>query len=350
VSSLGKRLDELRDKRIVEFSTDAVQGLSVRWPDGGVVLAREKRASEARSEAQPSGGRAPATEWRLVEPVAGKADAATVDSALSNLSFLRATSFEDEAPPDSESGLDHPELAIELALAPEKEGGEARRVSLAFGKPLANGDRLVRSAGATLFRVPASRVDDYPRKLVAWRFKDVARFAAEDARRVEMAFRDPAGSTLAVTATRGEDEQWSSAPEAIDPERLRTLVDELARLRARDILADSMGPEELRGLALEPPNASLVVRGEDEAALAEVRIGVVRDGGGIAAQAAGNPAVFELDPVLAEYVPVSLDALRERFVAKPEEAAGSAAEAGEGEDAAPEATGAEDAGSAAESP
>ncbi|HET6305302.1 MAG TPA: DUF4340 domain-containing protein, partial [Myxococcota bacterium] len=193
------------------------------------------------------------------------------------------------------------------------------------------------------------RIDDYPRKLVAWRFKDVARFAAEDARRVEMAFRDPAGSTLAVTATRGEDEQWSSAPEAIDPERIRTLVDELARLRARDILADSMGPEELRGLALEPPNASLVVRGEDEATLAEVRIGVVRDGGGIVAQAAGNPAVFELDPVVAEYVPVSLAALRERFVAKPEGAESSAG-AREGEDAAPDAAGAEDAAPASESP
>ncbi len=347
VSSLAKRLDELRDKRIVEFATEAAQGLSLRWPDGGVVLAREGGASAASGGAQPSGGpggplladRPPASGWRLVEPVVGKADSATVESALSNLSFLRATSFEDGAPPDSESGLDHPELVIEVALTPEKEGAEARRVSLAFGKPLASGDRLVRGAGATLFRVPASRIDDYPRKLVAWRFKDVARFKAEDARRVEMAFRDPDGVTLAVTATRDEDEQWSSAPEAIDPERLRTLVDELARLRARDILADSMGPEELRGLALEPPNASLVVRGEDETALAEVRIGVVRDGGGIAAQAAGNPTVFELDPALAEYVPVSLAALREHFVAKPGEAegAGSAAEAGEGEDAAPEA-------------
>jgi len=57
----------------------------------------------------------------------------------------------------------------------------------------------------------------------------------------------------------------------------------------------------------------------------------------------------ELDPVVAEYVPVSLAALRERFVAKPEGAESSAG-AREGEDAAPDAAGAEDAAPASESP
>jgi hypothetical protein len=327
-SALGKRLDDLRDKRILDFVTDAVRGLSVRWPEGGVVVRREGE------------------EWRLIEPAAGRADASTVDSALSNLSFLRASGFEDEPPPDSESGLDRPELQVELELAPEKEGSEARRLVLAFGKALASGDRLVRGSGSALFRVPGSRLDDYPRKFVAWRFKDLARFSADDARRLELSFRDDAGAPVVVTATRGEGETWSSAPEAIDPERIRTLVDELARLRARDILADSMGAEELRALSLEPPNARIVVRGADESAtLAEVRIGTAREGGGLAAQAAGNPTVFELDPVIGEYVPVSLEAFRQRFVEKPEETAreaGSGAEGAEAEGAEAEGEGAED--------
>jgi hypothetical protein len=308
VTALAKRLDELRDKRIVEFAEDAVQGLSLRWPEANVALARD------------------GAEWRLVEPQAGRADASTVETALSNLSFLRATGFEDAAPPDAESGLDHPELEIELVLAPAQEGGEPRRVGLAFGKVLASGDRLVRAGGSALFRVPGSRLDDYPRTPVAWRFKDVARFEADGARRIEMAFRDAAGGTLELTATRGEDGEWSSAPEAIDPGRIRTLAEELARLRARDIRAESMGEAELRGLALEPPNARFVVRGADAAAapLAELRIGVVREGGGVTAQAAGNPTVFELDPVVAEYVPVGLEALRARFLAKAEPEAGPA--------------------------
>ena len=330
VGAIGKRLDELRDRRIVEFAEDAVQRLSLRWPDGGVVVAREPGAGGE----EPGGGPAPA-EWRLVEPAAGRADAATVGTALSNLSFLRATGFEDAALPDAETGLDHPDLAVEIALAPEKEGGEPRILALAFGRVLENGDRLVRSGG-TLFRVPSARLDDYPRKPVAWRFKEVARFDADTAARVEMSFRDASGATLALVATRGDDEEWSSEPEEIEPERLRTLVDELARLRAREILADSMGEAELRGLALEPPNASFVVRGGDAAAapLAELRLGVARESG-VAAQAAGNPTVFELDPSIAEYVPVDLSALRARFLAKPEPAAGAAG-AAETDGAAPE--------------
>jgi hypothetical protein len=314
VTALAKRLEELRDKRIVEFEAEAVQGVSLRWPDRGVVLARE------------------AGEWRLREPIEGKADRSSVDTLLSNLSYLRATGFEDAPPPDTESGLDPAELEIELTLAPEAEGGEARRIALAMGKALPGGDRLVRASGAARYRVPEARIDDYPRELVAWRFKEVAHFAAEDARRVEMSFRDASGAAVAITATRDEDGTWSSAPEEMEPARIETLVEELARLRARDILADAMGPEELRGLALEPPQASLVVHGAGEgAALADLRIGVVRDGGGIVAQALGNPTVFELDPAFSQLVPVSLDAFRARFVEKPEEAS-DATDAGESGD------------------
>ena len=320
VTALSKRLDELRDKRIVDFATDRVDALRVRWPGGSVALARE-------------GG-----VWKVREPVEGKADAATVDSVLSNLSFLRASGFVDAVLPDAESGLDAPELEVELELAPEKEGGEKRHVALAMGKPQASGERLVRSGAGPLFRVPAARIDDTPRALVAYRFKDLSAFAAEGARRVEMSFRAPDGSAVAITATRDDEGEWSSAPEAMDPEKIRTLVDELARLRARDILADAMGPEELRGVGLEPPNATLLVRGEDaNAALAEVRLGVVREGGGIVAQAAGTPMVYELDPALAEYLPASLDAFRTRFVKKPEPPpAGASAEApAEGDAQAP---------------
>jgi hypothetical protein len=298
VTALAKRLDELRDKRIIEFDRDAVQGVALRWPGGGVVLHREGE------------------EWRMLEPIEGRADGSSVDTLLSNLSFLRATAFEDAPPPDEESGLADPELEIELTLAPAQEGGEARRAALAMGRSQPGGDRLVRAAGPTRFRVPEARIDDYPRKVSAWRWKDVARFPVEDARRVELSFRDASGAPVEITATRGEDETWSSSPEAMDPQRIRTLVDELARLRARDILADAMGPDELRGLGLDPPNARFVVRGADaEAALAEVEIGVVRAEGGIVAQSGGSEIVFELDPALSQFVPTSLDAFRTRFAA-----------------------------------
>jgi hypothetical protein len=299
VSALGKTLDELRDKRIVDASPDAVESIAVRWQDGHVVLAREGGA------------------WRLREPVEGPADEATVQALLSGLSTLRASGFADAPLPDAETGLDHPELAVELGMAPAAEGGEPRRTALAMGKLLPGGDRAVRAGGGTLFLVSGSRIDDVPRTLVAYRFKELAKFPPDSARRVELAFAAPEGAPVAIAAMRDEDGAWSSAPEAMDPEKIRALVDELSQLRARGILADAMGAEDLRGIGLDPPRAKLTVTGEGGKPLAEVRLGNAREGGAILAQAAGNPSVFELDPAVGEVLPVSLEALRAGFLAKP---------------------------------
>ena len=302
VSALGKRLDELRDKRVVDASPDAVESIAVRWPDGHVALAREGGA------------------WQLREPVPGPADEATVQALLSTLSTLRASGFADAPMPDAQTGLDHPELVVELGLAPGAEGGEKRSVSLAMGKLLPGGDRAVRAGGPTLFLVSGSRIDDVPRTLVAYRFKQLAKFPPDSARRIELAFAAPEGAPVAITGTRDEEGSWSSAPEAMDPEKLRALVDELSQLRARGILADSMGAEGLRGLGLDPPRAKLTVTGEGGKPLAEVHLGNAREGGAILAQAAGNPGVFELDPAVGEVLPASLEALRAGFLAKPPEA------------------------------
>jgi hypothetical protein len=306
VTALAKTLDELRDKRVVDFAPDAVESIAVRWQGGHVALAREGSA------------------WKLREPLAGPADETTVQALLQSLSLLRASGFSDAPLPDSQSGLDRPEVAVELGLAPAAEGAEPRRVELAMGKLLPSGDRAVRAGKDTLFLVSGSRIDDVPRSVVAWRFKELARFDADAARRVELVFAQGEGAPVAITATRDAEGAWSSEPEAMDPARIPALVDELSRLRARGILADSMGAPELRGIGLDPPHAKLVVTGEGGAPLAEVRLGALREGGALLAQAAGQGAVYELDPAVALVLPASLEAFRRDFVAKPPEAEAAA--------------------------
>jgi hypothetical protein len=78
-------------------------------------------------------------------------------------------------------------------------------------------------------------------------------------------------------------------------------------------------------MGLDPARVTLHVYGGPEAGeaprLAELRLGVVRGTGGVVAQTGENPTLFELDPGLAEHLPVSLEAFRNRFVAAAEEAA-----------------------------
>jgi hypothetical protein len=324
-NALRKTLDELRDKRVSHFDTAAVDRVEVRWRGGGrVVLAR---AGEG---------------WRLLEPIEGPADSTTVESLLTDLSFLRATGFVDAPPPDAEVGLDDPEFAVTLtgATADAADGGAegagapeaapALRIQLAIGSAVDEGSRLARGAAASLYRIPAERIDDFPRELVAYRFKDLADFPQADAKRVEIAFQRRMSSAegdapLELVATRSET-SWVAEPEDFQPGKLASLVSELSRLRADDILADAMGPEELAALGLSPPNVRIRVYGEAEEPLAEVLLGGARDDGRVAAQAAGNPMVFALDESVAEYVPLSLDAFRSRFrrTEAPAEAEGEA--------------------------
>jgi hypothetical protein len=313
--SFDKALDDLREKRILDFDPSAIRRVEARWPDGRVVVERAEAAGD-EADAQSERGT-----WRLVAPLEARADDEVVDDLLSDLSYLRAAGFVDDPPDDAEAGLAPP--SFEVILTPAAQAGvEVAPIRLAVGG-MHEGERLVRGAHTSLYSIAADRFDDFPRELVAYRFKQLSRFDIPDARQLDLFFQSTLGDPVSITATRG-DAGWSASPEAVAPDVLARLVSELSRLRAVDIAADSVGEEELRGLGLSPPNVILSVFGEvaqqgtDEPdvapKLAEIHIGGSYGPDGIIARAAGDPVVYRLDYELAEHIPVSLEAFRNRFV------------------------------------
>jgi hypothetical protein len=285
--SFDKALDDLREKRILDFDTSAIQRVEARWPNGRVVLERAEAAGDGADGQSERGA------WRLVAPLEARADDEVVDDLLSDLSYLRAVGFVDDPPDAAEAGLDPP--SFEVILTPAEEGGaEVAPIRLAVGG-LHEGERLVRGAHASLYTIAADRFDDFPRELVDYRFKQLSRFDISDARQLDLFFQSTLGDPVAITVTRG-DAGWSASP----------------------------GEQELRGLGLSPPNVILSVFGEvaqqggDEPGvapkLAEVHIGGSYGPDGIIARAVGDPVVYRLDYELAEHIPVSLEAFRNRFV------------------------------------
>jgi hypothetical protein len=320
VQTLEKSLDDLRDKRVLVFDREQVQRIRVAWLDGGVLL---EKADDG---------------WKLLEPVVGPADATTVQGLLSSLSFLRAKSFVDAPPPDAELGLAKPELEVTLEGAPAAEGGLRPAWRLAIGSLLPEKERAARGAGTLRYRIAEERLQDYPRDVTSYRFKELAKFVATDAKRFELVFHDAAGgATVVVTGVNGEN-GWETSPEKMAEGTPARLVAELARLEAKTIEADSMGPAELAALGLAPPAAVVRVfgaaaEGETPAPLAEVHFGAADASRGIAARTPGSDIVYRIDYGLAEHLPVSLEAFRSRFVAaaepaEPEPAAEPAAEEG----------------------
>lgn len=325
LSGFKKSLDDLREKRVLRFDRNAIQRIEASWPpDGRVVLGKEGEA------------------WKLLEPLAAEADAATVDTLLSDLSFLRANRFIDEPGDEARRALEQREFAVTLVAA-ASEGVEPQRFELVVGG-LVGEARVARGGEAgVLYEIPQERLQDFPRKLVEYRFKDLAKFSAVDAQKFEIEFHPAeaaqSGEASLITGERGE-EGWKTEPEPMRPGKASRLVSELSRLRAKDLLAESMGESELAALGLSPARVIVRVWGEPEQEgaeapkLAEVHLGAPDDAHGIPARVPDRETVYALDGGLAEHIPLGSEAFRERFVGEeetPEPAQTPDVEAGEGE-------------------
>jgi hypothetical protein len=328
VASLERSLDDLRDKRVMRFEREAVVELRVRWKDGAVRLVRDDQDPEV---------------WRLAEPLAAAADGRAVSKALSDLEFVRASGFEDAPAAGVRRALERPELSVEIVTRADGQEGVARLALAAAeaGKRYAHGN-----ASDAVYQLPAGALDDFPRSVLGWRDKEVARFLPNEARRFELAFHaEGAGESLVVSG-RKDGDAWKTEPEALRPDAVEGLVTELSGLQARTIAAESMGERERASLGLEPPRAVIRVFGGPEpgsdAPLAEVRLGVARPESGIAAKRPDRDTIYWLPYERGEQIPVSAEALRKQFVEAP-----AAAQAPEG--AAPTAP-AQDAAPAAEPP
>jgi len=306
--SLRKPLDELRDKRIADFDQSAVKRFTASWPTGRVVV---ERSGEG---------------WHLLEPVQEAADNEAVDGLLSGLVFLRAEGFVDDPAPELEAGFEVPEFAIEIELSiVAADAGQAPApLRVAVGGLNDSGThRLVKGAAQSLFTIASARLDEFPRSVVEYRDRQLGLFSPALATRVELGFHSDLGVTTAVTARRGA-EGWTSSPDPISEEKLASLVAELSRLRADGIIAEAMGTDELQAIGLDPPKAIISVFGDSAAEgeggaplLVELQLGSIR-AEGIPARTPQRETVFELNGVLAEQIPVSLEAFRNYFVSQPE--------------------------------
>jgi len=314
-SALRRSLVDLREKRVLRFDRAAIARIELSWPGDSVTLERNDRPPEEDDGSAETAG------WRLIAPLEDAADDVTVDALLSDLAFLRAEDFMDAPPSDAEVGLDRPAFEAKLT-APGQGAEDAPRVfHLKIGRELENGQqRPARAREHALYLVPTERLADFPQRVAAYRFKELASFEPDDAKTLEIAFHHPESGAHVVLAERGED-GWVSSPENLAPGKAARIVAELARLRGSDIVADAMGEEEQRRLGLDPPRVRFRVRaaGAEDAegpVLADVWLGDLDAERGIVARSGDRDRIYRIDFALAEHLPVSAEALRNRFQSK----------------------------------
>jgi hypothetical protein len=302
-TALTRSLDELRDARVLDFDRDAVDRIEARWPGGGVVLERGEAG------------------WRLLEPLETAADGDTVEDLLSDLHFLRADDFIDEPAPEAELGLDAPAFEVELVAGAAEEGEAPTRTQLTIGATADGTHRAVRgSAENALYRIGEERLEDFPRTVAAFRFKDLADFDASDAVRFQLVFSAEGGDASHLVSGQLEEGSWTTTPETMAADKASQMIRELSQLTAVDIVADAMGGDELRAMRLSPPAVTIRAfageEGEDASLLAEVQLGEADPERGVAAQRSGDEVIYRLDYDIAEHIPISREAFENRFLSE----------------------------------
>ncbi|MGH7338811.1 MAG: DUF4340 domain-containing protein, partial [Myxococcota bacterium] len=276
-------------------------------------------------------------EWRMTAPLAAPADGDAVDELLATLSFLRADAFVDAPTAKQRELLEPPDFEVVL----ENRDAAQPPLSLAVGRPDGQ-QRSVRAAGDALYQIAATRISDFPRTVVAYRERHLAQFPATDVQQLDFFFHVRGGDPVAIRAERTGDSGWTSSPEKFGAGKLSSVVSELSRLEAADIVAESMDEKELEKLGLSPPNTIITVlgaapadpakakapeaaatkeegkEGEEEPLapaaprLAELHLGNATPKG-VVARAVGDPIVYRLDLETAERLPVNLEAFQNRF-------------------------------------
>ena len=328
VSSFERDLDSLRDRRVLNFDRTQVERLVAGWPGGSVTLEKSDDG------------------WSITHPAAnaGPADQKAVDDMLSDVAFLRAEGFVDDDPGADVRPEAEPYFTLRLGLI-EKEGQPLEIGLRVKSNPEVDGYLVRGGEPSALYRVPAERIEGFPREIFAYRFKELSNFDVADVSDFELEFSEPSeGSSQepVIVRVQREGNSWKASGEAWETGMAAALIAEFARLEAISVEAEIATPDRMSPLGLIPPRVALRAFGNkstgsaaaadssvgpERIQLAEVFLGHFDPSLGIVAQAGDQEAIFRIDPALAEQIPVSLSALHDRFLAPPPaEPAGEAAD------------------------
>ena len=342
VNAFNRNLDDLRDRRLFTVDIPRVRGLRVSWPLGGEGAATSDESFTLDLERNESGA------WWISSPIRAQADDAMIRELLSNLIYLRAAGFVDERTSLASTALEQAEIDFEWTLDPADDALDPESRVSDSGASLVkghvriggvfSGGRIVEGPDGRLATIAAERLEDFPRDLERYRFKQLAKYDLASARRLEFSFAanavDLNREPLRVVATL-EEAGWSSADRLLDRDAISELVRTLSSLDADGIVAEEMGPEELVGMGLSPPQARLNVEGGEDAdapvrTLADLRFGRMDSRGRVLVQRGDRPQVFRLSASAAASLPISEEAYLERFEVE-EPAEGADGEEAEGD-------------------
>lgn len=210
-----KKLDALREKKLLDLDVNAVSAIDLKMPDGQASLAKEQGV------------------WRMTQPQPGPTNMASILTMLNTIASLRAQDWaDDKSIPAGVMGLASPYGQITLHLT-----GKAETVGILIGSTTGQGETYVKTAaGTAVAKVKNTEVQ--PLLASPATYWDPSLFALPLGAQVTQLVIQRRDDTF--TLARGDDGRWLvTAPRigpADQPEANR-IANALSRVQATKVVA-----------------------------------------------------------------------------------------------------------------
>ena len=215
-STLNRSTFDLRDKTLLKFEREKVDGISVDV--GGKTLQLTKDN----------------TEWKIAQPLQARADYGSVEGLIGRLQTTGMKSIVSDSPTPAELkqyGLDKPAATVDLKLG-------SARATLAVGGKAADNTVYARDASKPMVvTIESALADELKKGADDYRRKDLFEFRPYNATRVEIARSAQTIAFEKVKSGEGDkaEEKWRRvSPTAgdVDKEKVDSLLSRLSNMRA----------------------------------------------------------------------------------------------------------------------
>lgn len=221
---------DLRDKVVLKFERDKADGVEVINGSTTIQLARS------------------GTDWRIVKPVAARADYAAIEGLMTRLSSTHMqTVVAPEAADLAAYGLDRPALTATVLSGSSK-------AALLVGRTAEGGRFAKDAARPEVFTVEESLLTDLAKGVAEYRRKDMFDARSFTANRIEAR---RGGETLVFEKSTDGKETWKNAAgQAVDTAKVDDLLTKLSNLRAQSFEAAAHA-------SLKMPALTVTIRFDD---------------------------------------------------------------------------------------
>jgi hypothetical protein len=231
--------EELRDRAITRIAQGTIEEVKIKAGDARIALAKTGE------------------KWEIRDPEKAEADDTQVRELLRAITTLKAQDFAAEKAANLDTYGLGPAAVMEITLKPKD--GEAETILLGKKFERAKKQYAKRATGGEVLIVGADAVRACTADPLAFLKRQVLDFNSVDVRKLTIA----AAGKPRVVCERGEDKEWMIA----EPKKAKasavaidTILANLSRLRARDLIARN--PKDLKLYGLDTPSlqVSLEVR------------------------------------------------------------------------------------------